>query len=153
MYALLDSTFYVEIYNNNHSLKLQKELSKIANDIKAKNLKDACMERNKEINQSDVVARHTLSKSNILFRVKISKKKNRMNREDFIAWTRFHLGIPQLRCLGNSRTSPELGYNAEECFHLPLPGHYKLLDIHRNHVNSGCLSVISARNQRHLFLK
>ena len=85
MYALLDSTFYVDIYNNNPSLKLQKELSKIAHDTKAKNLKDACMERTKEIDQGDVVARHTLSRSSILFRTKLSKKNNRMNREDFIA--------------------------------------------------------------------
>ena len=48
----------------------------------------------------------TMSKSSILFLAKLSKKNNRMNREDFIAWTRFHLAISQLGCLGNSRTSP-----------------------------------------------
>ena len=153
IYALLDHTFYVEIYNNNPSLKLQKELSKIAHDIKAKNLKDACIKETKEINQSDVVARHTLSKSSILFRAKLSKKNNRMNREDFVAWTRFHLGIPQLGRLGNSKTSPELGYSAEECLHPHLSGHYKLLDLHGNHANSGCPSAVSARSQRHSFLK
>ena len=37
--------------------------------------------------------------------------------------------------------------------HPQLSGHYKLLDIHGNHANSGCPSAISVQSQMHSFLK
>jgi hypothetical protein len=66
---------------------------------------------------------------------------------------RFFLRIPPLARLGNARHSDQLGYEAEQCMHIHLKDHYRLLDIHANHANSGCPSSIAARSWRHKLLK
>ena len=67
--------------------------------------------------------------------------------------SRFYLAIPQLTRLGNAKPSEVLGYHAEECWHTHGRGHYRLLDVHANHANSGCPSSLAARSERHTLLK
>ena len=113
--ALIDDLFYVEIYEKNPSLKLQRKLSVCALKIANKNFIDGLTEESKEISASDIIRTHSRSFSPILFRVSLADRINRMTARAFIAWMCFYLAIPQPPRLGNASYIDSLGYEAERC--------------------------------------
>jgi len=151
--ALIDNTFYVELFNNEPALKLQKLLSMCAHAVAARNLIRKCSSLAEGINESDMVAAHSNSSTVYILTAPLSNPRNRIPAAEFVAWMRFFLRIPQLVHLGNAKHSIRLGYSAEVCFHNHSHGCRSHLDLHGNHANSGCPSAAAGRSMRHSLLK
>ena len=144
--AMIDDVFYVEIYQNQHSLKLQKTLSSCAHSVAARKLKLQLIQTSNDVSESDIIIEHSNSSSARIFRAPLSQPANRMTPSEFITWMRYFLGIPPLNRIGNAKFEEQLGYIAESCTHQHQQGKHRLLDAHGNHANSGCPSATAGRS-------
>ncbi len=154
--ALVEGSFYVEIYENQPSLKLQKEISSKAQLQVVERLR--AVESNVGVNgitQSDYVAAQSRARPSKLFMAPLSIKTNRIEPLTFVGWVRFFLHIPQLQVLGNATTIPGLDYEAETCVGKHRKGFRgsRVLDLHANHACGLCPSASAAQHAAHTRLK
>jgi len=98
--AIIDSDFYVELFNNDEALKLQKKLSKCAPDVAARHVAERCSVLAEGICESDIIATHSRTSSVFVLTAPLSNPTNRIPPTEFVAWMRFFLRIPQLVRLG-----------------------------------------------------
>ena len=151
--AMIDSTFYVELYRNQPTLKLQKMLSICAHSVAARELKLQLSQVSRDVSESDIIIEHSKSSSARILRAPLSQPTNRMTEMEFITWMRYFLRIPPLNRIGNAKFEDELGYVAESCTHHHQKGIHKILDAHANHANSGCPSATAGRSLRHTLIE
>jgi hypothetical protein len=150
---LVDGDFYRGIYSNQPTLKLQKSLSAVAHAVAEQQALAAYVSSDPTVTLSDFVAAHTARHYASVLTAPLKYRRLRMAPAVFIAWMRWHLGLPQLRRIGNATKQPGFDYSVERCLDKHAKGKRKALDAHANHANSGCPSASGALHYRHTLLK
>jgi hypothetical protein len=151
---LIDSDFYVEVYNNTPFLKLQKELSHQVHLAAFEDIRSMESVEGAGVTQSDVIHAQTSTFFSRLFTISLADKRNRICRQDFIAMVRFFYRIPQLGRLGKATRRAGDDYDSEECrSDRKACTNNSVLDVTANHANCGCPSATFARHGRHTSIK
>lgn len=138
--TLLNNSFYVEIFQNKTSLKLQKELSRVAHLRAAQQYRLSLSQVSQDVTKNDVIMSLAKTKSAHILRASLSQLPTE--------WPQLTLEAGYFSTYLSLNTN-KLGYETEQCLHEHGIGHYKLLDVHANYANSGCLSTFAGLHKRH----
>jgi hypothetical protein len=108
------------------------------------------------LNISDIIAASSISEATRIFSEPFHSAKLPFNisHQEYIAWTRFFLGLPPPITIGGAEEVVTLDYKAQRCqsdhgVHVP-----PYLDANADHASSNCPSTYLARNKKHaLFVR
>ena len=105
------------------------------------------------LTRSDVIISNSRSYAGLAITAELSDPKNRVDNDDFIAWVRYWLNLPQLPLAGNAQQVEGSDTHLETCqaVHTDASRTFNL-DIAGNHIQS-CPAAKQGMQLRHSLLK
>ena len=146
--AFTDGSLYVALYDNSPGIKLQKELSDVANQVAHRAHLASCALTHPTVSESDFILEHSASTQSTIFKAPLS---NPFFRFTPITFRRFFLQFTRMPNIPNTDQlfiDPSFDYLVGHC-QANHKHRFPQLDLHNNHGNSGCPSSAFARYTRH----